>query len=165
MTLKSALTQHPILSNPDFHKEFILQTDASDRGVGAVLSQLDSDGNDRPVAFFSKKLLPREEKYSTIEKECLAIKLGIENFKVYLIGKKFTIQTDHRSLIWLNKLKEKNSRLARWSLTLQQYDFDIAHRAGAANGNADALSRAPTDPLSNMSVAEEEGRSVEDSAK
>ena len=127
-----------------------------------MLSQLDSDGNDRPVAFFSKKLLPREEKYST---ECLAIKLGIENFKVYLIGKKFTIQTDHRSLIWLNKLKEKNSRLARWSLTLQQYDFDIAHRAGAANGNADALSRAPTDPLSNMSVAEEEGRSVEDSAK
>ena len=160
--LKLALVQTPILRNPDFDKEFILQTDASDRGAGAVLSQTDTDGRDRPIAFFSRKFLPREERYSTVEKECLAIKLGVEAFKVYLIGKKFTIQTDHRSLIWLNKLKEKNNRLARWSLTLQQYNFTVVHRAGSQNGNADALSRAATDSTTTVSVAGEGERSVED---
>ena len=114
------LTETQILRNPDFDKEFILQTDTSDRGVGGVLSQLDDEGNDRPISYFSRKLLPREEKYSTIEKECLAIKLGVEAYKVYLIGRRFTVQTDHRSLVWLKKLKEKNSRLTRWSLALQQ---------------------------------------------
>ncbi len=82
---------------------------------------------------------------------------------MYLIGKKFTVQTDHRSLIWLNKLKEKNNRLARWSLILQQYDFTVVHRAGSANGNADALSRAATEPTTTVSVAGEGERSVEDS--
>ena len=67
--LKKVLTETPILRNPDFDKEFILQTDASDRGVGGVLSQLDDEGNDRPISYFSRKLLPREEKYSTIEKD------------------------------------------------------------------------------------------------
>ena len=76
-----------MLQSPDFSKLFILQTDASNRGVGAVLSQWDSDGTDHPVGYFSRKLLPREEAYSTIEKECLAIKLGIEAFKVYLLGR------------------------------------------------------------------------------
>jgi len=139
--LKKALCESPILQNPDFSKPFLLQTDASDRGVGAVLSQKDVEGVDRPIAYYSKKLLPRESKYSTVEKECLAIKLGIEAFRVYLLGRRFTIQTDHRSLIWLNKLKEKNARLTRWSLSLQDYSFDVVHRAGSANGNADALSR------------------------
>ena len=76
-----------------------------------------------------------------MEKECLAIKLGVEAFKVYLLGKEFTIQTDHRALVWLNRLREKNARLTRWSLALQDYKFDVVHRAGTANGNADALSR------------------------
>ena len=88
---------------PDFGKEFYLQTDASNRGVGAVLSQLDADGLDHPVAFYSRKLLPREEKYSTIEKECLTICLGVQAFCVYLLGRPFTIQTDHRSLEWLER--------------------------------------------------------------
>ena len=142
MLLKRTLCQSPILQNPNFSKEFVLQTDASDCGVGAVLSQQDDNRVDRPVAYFSRKLLPRETRYSTIEKECLAIKLGIEAFRVYLIGRKFTIQTDHRSLIWLSKLKDKNARLTRWSLYLQGYSFEVMHRAGVANGNADALSRA-----------------------
>ena len=107
-------------------------------------------------------LLPRETRYSTVEKECLAIKLGVEAFSVYLIGREFTIQTDHRSLVWL---KEKNARLTRWSLVLQAYTFNVVHRAGLANGNADALSRAAlesTDSWINESVAEKGGRSVED---
>ena len=143
--LKEVLCRSPVLRNPDFSKEFILQTDASSRGVGAVLSQRDEQGHDRPVAFFSRKLLPREQRYSTVEQECLAIKLGVEAFKVYLIGRHFVIQTDHRSLQWLDRLKENNSRLTRWSLALQPYSFTVVHRAGSANGNADALSRAATD--------------------
>ena len=75
-SLKEALGSSSVLQSPDFHRTFILQTDASNRGVGAVLSQRDDEGVERPVAFYSKKLLPREERYSTIEKECLAIKLA-----------------------------------------------------------------------------------------
>ena len=71
-----------------------------------------------------------------MEKECLAIKLSIEYFKVYLLRRPFIIQTDNRSLVWLNKLKDKNSRLARWSLFLQPYIFKVKHRPGAKNGNA-----------------------------
>ena len=97
--LKKHLCSDPVLKSPDFKRPFILQTDASNRGVGAVLSQIDAEGEEHPVAYFSRKLLEREEKYSTIEKECLAIKLAIQAFRVYLLGKPFTIQTDHRSPI------------------------------------------------------------------
>ena len=94
-TLKESLCQPPLLNSPDFNRKFILQTDASERGTGAVLSQLDERGQEHPVAFFSRKLLPREERYSTIEKECLAIKFGIQAFKVYLLERTFQVQTDH----------------------------------------------------------------------
>ena len=119
-----------------------MQTDASDRGVGAVLSQFDDDEREHPVAYFSRKLLPRETRYSTVEKECLAIKLATHAFRVYLLGQKFIIQTDHHALQWLNCLKDKNARLTRWSLALQPYDFTVRYRTGTANRNADALSRA-----------------------
>ena len=147
-TLKARICSRPVLASPDFTKEFILQTDASDRGVGAVLSQLDNDGNDHPVAFFSKKLLPREEKYATIEKECLAVKLGIQAFKTYLSGRHFVIETDHRALEWLDRIKDSNARLTRWSIFLQDYDFTIRYRPGQCNGNADAMSRVEM-PFSN----------------
>ena len=116
--LKELLCNAPLLSTPDFDRSFVLQTDASERGVGAVLSQCDDEGMEHHVAYFSKKLLPREERYSTVEKECLAIKLGIQAFKVYLLGRQFEIQTDHRALVWLDRLKEHNARLTRWSLAV-----------------------------------------------
>ena len=140
--LKKQLCSAPVLHSPDFDKPFLLQTDASDRGIVAVLSQEDADGNDHPVGYFSRKFLPREQRYSTVEKECLAIKLGAQAFRVYLLGRPFTIQTDHRALIWLDHLKENNARLTRWSLALQPYQFKVTYRAGKANANADALSRA-----------------------
>ena len=139
--LRHILCSFPVLKSPEWDKPFILQTDASGRGVGAVLSQAGDDGGDRPVAYFSRKLLPREERYSTIEKECLAIKLGVQAFHVYLVGCTFVIQTDHRSLEWLNRMKGMNARLTRWSLMLQNYDFRIEYRTGRKNGNADGLSR------------------------
>jgi phospholipid-translocating ATPase len=129
------------LQAPDFSRGFILQTDASNRGVGAVLSQRDAEGRDHAVGYFSKKLLPREESYSTVEKECLAIKLSVEAFKVYLLGRQFEIQTDHNALVWLERLKDNNPRLTRWSLLLQPYTFTVTHRKGSLNGNADVLSR------------------------
>ncbi len=93
--------------------------------------------------YFSRKLLPREQKYATEEKECLAVKLGIQHFAVYLMGKPFRIQTDQCALQWLNNFKEKNSRLTRWSLALEPFPFTIEHKKGEENANADTLSRTP----------------------
>ena len=138
--LKQALCSSTVLVSPDWNKQFILQTDASERGVGAVLCQL-SEEEDKPVAYFSRKLLQREQKYSTIEKECLAIKLAIEAFNFYLMGRTFLIETDHRSLEWLCRFKGTNARLTRWSLLLQSYSFTVKYRTGNRNGNADGLSR------------------------
>ena len=114
------------MRNPNFDKPFILQTDASHIGVGAVLSQGTSEK--QPIAYFSRKLLSREKNYSTIEKECLVIFLGIKAFEIYLLGRQFIIQTDHQSLTWLNKFKDKNPRLTRWSLMLQSYNFIVQQR-------------------------------------
>lgn len=139
--LKSALMAYPILQNPDFSQDFILQTDACDRGFGAVLLQ--SDGRSRhPVIFISKKLLPREQRYSTVEKECLAIVRSCQSLREYLLGREFSIEIDHFPLQWLNKMKDQNMRLLRWSLTLQEYRFTVRHISGKTNVLADMLSRS-----------------------
>ena len=135
------LCSAPVLQSPDFERDFVLQTDASDVGVGAVLSQVDDTGADHPVAYFSRKLLPREQKYSTLEKECLAIKLATQAFT---LGKPFIVQTDHRALEWLDRLKENNAKLSRWSIALQPFKFQVRYRPGKDNSNADSLSRLPT---------------------
>ena len=159
--LKQLLCTAPVLWTPDFERPLVLQTDASDRGVGAVLSQPTEDGSgDHPIAYFSKKLLTREEKYSTVEKECLAIKLAIQAFRVYLLGRPFHVQTDHRSLEWLDRVKENNGRLTRWSLSIQPYQFTVEYRPGEKNGNADGLSRLACG--GDGDVAGEGGRSVVD---
>ena len=145
IALKKALEDPPVLHNPDFNQPFILQTDASDLAVGAVLSQKGADGLEHPVSYFSRKLLPRETRYATVEKECLAVKLSIERFCIYLTGRRFTVQTDHSALRWLDRMKDQNARLTRWSLALQPYQFDIQHRAGRKNVNADSLSRIAVD--------------------
>ena len=160
-TLKRALTSATVMSNPDPTKTFVIQTDASDVGIGAVLSQGPA-AEDRPIAYFSRKLLDRERKYSVIEKECLAVVLGIKTFEVYLLGRPFILQTDHRALKWLQHFKEKNTRLARWSLALQPFDFVVEHRKGVDNANADALSRLPT-TQGDVPYSQKEGRSVADS--
>ena len=157
--LRDALCQSPVLRSPDYEKQFILQTDASERGLGAVLSQCDENGDDHPVAFYSRKFLPREERYATVEKECLAIKIGVHAFRVHLLGRPFTIVTDHRSLEWLNRMKGDNARLTRWSLSLQPYQFDVRYRPGTSNGNADALSRGWPDTSTTASL-QEKGEAV-----
>ena len=145
--LKALLCSEPVLRSPDFSRDFVLQTDASERGVGAVLAQIDDQGEEHPVAYFSRKLLPREVNYSTVEKECLAVKLGVNAFRVYLLGRSFQVETDHRCREWLDRMKGDNARLTRWSLSLQPYDFTVRYRTGVSNTNADALSRAPVTSL------------------
>ena len=137
--LKAALCDSPVLMSPNFSKEFIVQSDASDRGLGAVLSQLDESGNNKPVAYTSHKLLPREEKYSMVEKECLA-RWQCRPFTCpSWADTSVYIQTDHHCLEWLHNVKT----LTRWSLFLQSYSFMIQYRTGLHNGNADGLSRLP----------------------
>lgn len=130
---------------PDLEKRFFLQTDASSRGLGAVLSQKYTDPTtgketDRPVAYYSKKLTKPEKNYAATQQECLAIVKGVEHFKTYL-SEEFTIITDHACLRYLQTLKDQTGRLGRWALRLQPYVYTIEHRPGPTNGNADGLSR------------------------
>ena len=135
--LKELLTTPPVLKVIEPDKPYILQTDASELGLGAVLSQLEDNGEEHPVAFASRKLLPREKNYFIIEKECLAIVWSLQVFHVYLFGQKFIVETDHQPLSWL---ENTNQCLTRWALGVQPYCLEIRHRRGSMNKNADGLS-------------------------
>ncbi|CAK1583893.1 unnamed protein product [Parnassius mnemosyne] len=141
---------------PDFDKTFILTTDASNIALGAVLSQ-GPIGSDRPVAYASRTLSDTESRYSTIERELLAVIWAVKLFRPYLYGRKFVIYTDHRPLVWLYSLKEPNSKLTRWRLRLQEYDFEIIYKNGKQNTNADALSRIKVNALN----SDDEGHSMD----
>lgn len=123
-TLKACLCSSPVLRSPDFSQRFLVQTDASAVGLGAVLAQGDP-GEERPVLHMSRKLLPRETRYSTVEKEGLAIKWALESLRYCLLGREFDLETDHRALTWLNYMKDNHSRLTRWYLALQPFQFQI----------------------------------------
>ncbi|GBN82991.1 Transposon Ty3-G Gag-Pol polyprotein [Araneus ventricosus] len=141
-SLKQALTTFPILTYPRTDKDFILDTDGSNEGIGAVLSQ--NIGNEeRVIAYFSKSLGKTERNYCVTRKELLAIVKSIEHFHHYLYGRKFLLRTDHASLRWLLNFKEPEGQIARWMQKLQEYDFEIQHRKGTSHGNADVLSRRP----------------------
>lgn len=139
--VKQCLVTTPILTCPDFSREFIIQTDASQVGLGAVLTQEFPEG-EKVIGYASRSLTSQEMKYSTTELECLAVLYAIERFRPYIEGVKFKVITDHYSLLWLNKLQNPSGRLARWSLRLQGYDFDIIHRKGKMHCVPDAISRA-----------------------
>lgn len=138
--LKTALISAPVLKTPDFTKPFIIQADASDRGVGAILVQ-HHDYQECVITYMSQKLSTAQSKYTTTEKECLAVILAVEKFRPYIEGVRFTVISDHASLQWLTNLKDPSGRLARWALRLQRYDFEILHRKGNLMVVPDALSR------------------------
>ena len=146
VTLRESLLRRPVLRLPDHAKPFVLQTDASNCGLGAALMQ-EHDENYYPVAYGSKKLTSAERKYSTLEKECLAIVWGVSKFRLYLAGKPFILQTDHQQpLTFLNDAEFKNDRIMRWALALQGYDYTVKDIAGKDNVVADFLSRIVIDP-------------------
>lgn len=145
--LKQKLTQVPVLQYPDFTQPFILTTDASGYAIGAILSQ-GKLGQDRPVAYASRILNKAEINYSTVEKELLAIVWACKHFRPYLLGRKFQVITDHKGLVWIFNVKDPSSRLMRWRLLLEEYEYEVQYRAGKKNCNADSLSRYPVECLS-----------------
>ena len=148
--LKSVLCSVPTLTLPVPTDSFVLQTDASGVGLGAVLSVVRQEV-EYPVAFYSKKLLPRERKYSASELEALAVVVAVGHFEAYLITHPFTIVTDHKALTFLNSAQHRNGRLARWAIKLQPFTFSIRYRPGSLHINADVLSRMfCEDPSSGM---------------
>ncbi|CAM5171797.1 unnamed protein product [Eretmochelys imbricata] len=130
----------PVLRAPDFDKPFLVTTDQSERAVGAVLMQKGLDQEFHPVVFLSKKLSERESNCSVKEKECYAIVYALEKLRPYVWGRRFHLETDHAALHYLHTAMGNNKKLIRWSLALQDFDFDIQHISGASNKVADALS-------------------------
>lgn len=151
--LKGQLMSAPVLSHPDFSRPFIIQCDASATGVGGVLCQVGSDGEEHPIAFMSKKLNGAQKNYSVTELECYAAVLSVKKFRPYVEGMEFKVITDHASLKWLMHQKDLSGRLARWSLKLQCFNFAIEHRKGSLNIVPDALSRAHIEELTNESLS------------
>ena len=138
--LKQSLISAPILGYPKNDGLFILDTDASDVGIGAVLSQVQND-QEVVITYGSRTLSPQEKNYCVTQKELLAIIHHIKIFKDYLLGKHFKVRTDHWSLKYLQHFREPEGQLARWLDFLQPFDFEIIVRPGKNHGNADALSR------------------------
>lgn len=145
-SLKGKLISAPILAYPDFTQPFLLTCDASNYAISAILSQ-GPIGQDRPIAYASRTLNKAECNYSVTEKECLAIIFGTKTFRPYLYGHKFTIITDHRPLKWLFNCKDPGSKLVRWRLKLEEFDYDVIYKRGRINSNADTLSRYPVNPI------------------
>lgn len=139
--LKEIIVSDLVLDFPDFNENnvFQLTTDASGKAIGGVLS----NKNNRPVAFASRNLNKGELNYSTIEKELLAIVWAVGHFRPYLFGRRFIIHTDHRPLVYLFSMVNPSSRLIKFRLILEEYDFEIKYIKGQDNVVADALSRIP----------------------
>lgn len=141
--LKEALCSAPVLALPNWEQPFILTTDWSRVAIGAVLSQEHpGTGEEHPIAFASRALTPAERNYAATEGECLAVKWGVDKFHYYLHGRHWQLRTDHKALEWLNTARFTNSKLERWAMQLQEYDFDVEYIQGSTNVVADYLSRA-----------------------
>ena len=137
--LKLSMASSPVLQYPDFSdkNKFIVQTDASQYAIGAVLCN--NDG--RPVAYASRSLNKAERNYPTVEKELLAVVWAVKHFRPYLYGRKFTIKTDHKPLVYLFNMRDPSSRLIKFRLQLEEYDYTVEYIKGSDNAVADSLSR------------------------
>lgn len=149
--VKDMLCTDTVLAHFDPSLDIGIACDASDCGIGAVFFHRYSDGSERPIANASKTLSPTQRKYSQIHKEALAIIFALSKFHQFLYGRKFIVVTDHKPLLSLFSPDKATpalaaNRLARWALTLSQYDYTIEYRQSAKHGNADALSRLPSGP-------------------
>ena len=144
-TLKERLISAPILRRPEVDKAFILTTDASKEGLGAILSQMQTHDEDGPkevvIAYASKGTKPSERNYGATQLELLAVVWATRHFHHYLVGRKFTLRTDHTSLKWLMNIDNPSGLFARWITRLQEYHMDVEYKPGKKNQNADALSR------------------------
>ena len=141
-TLKEKLTTAPILSYPLEGYEFVLDTDASQFTVGAILSQ-EQNGEERVIAYMSKTMNKHELQYCTTRKELLAVVTALKHFHHYLLGQKVKLRTDNAAVSWMRNLKNPSGQVARWLQHIETYDITVSHRPGRCHGNSDALSRIP----------------------
>ena len=142
-TLKKKLTNAPIMNTPNFEHPFILELDACEYGLGAVLAQ-EYDGGKHVIAYGSRTLSTAERKYGATEREALAIVWATKHFRPYLEGNRIFIRSDCKALEWMRNAKDVTGRLARWAMKLAAFQIEeIKYRPGNANANADSLSRNP----------------------
>lgn len=153
-TLKERLCSAPVLRHPDFEQEFILATDASGYGLGAVLSQLFEE-EEHPIAYASRTLLVAECRYSGYEREALCLKWAILRFDLYLDGPRhFTVYTDHKPLCSMMFTTPTNLRVLNYATRIAGYNFTVKYRKGSSNSNADTLSRYPVIPIRRVTDAD-----------
>ena len=143
--LKDKLTSAPVLALPKPGVEYLVYTDASLRGLGGVLQQ-----EEKAIAFASRKLKPHEKNYPTHDLELAAVVFALRIWRHYLLGEKFRLFTDHKSLQYLFTQRELNMRQRRWLEFVKDYQFDIQYHLGKANVVADALSRRPADEVADV---------------
>ena len=141
--LKQALlSPETMLYYPNWHSSFELHTDANKHGVGAMLAQM-HNGQLRPVKLASRSFTPTESRWPTTHKELFAIKWGLEHFRPYVLGRKITVITDHANLKFFTSIAPQQSKLARWCLSMAEFDFVIEHHPGVDHVVPDTLSHAP----------------------
>lgn len=121
------------MHSPDFSFPFILQIEMSDRGLGAVLSQV-VEGEELPILNISQKLSVRETRYSTIKKKCLPIKWEVLTLRYCLLGCPFTLCSDPAPLQWLHRMNDANTPITHWCLALQPFKFEVVHRSQGVGG-------------------------------
>jgi hypothetical protein len=150
--LKKELADATLLAYPDFCRRFKVTTDASAIGIGAVLSQADDSGNDRVICYSSRPLSKTERRYSTIEREMLAMIWATKHYRVYLTSVEFDILTDHKPLVHLRNLKECSPRMIKWRGKLEEFNFRIIYIKGSENTCADTLSRLGELSCNNINI-------------
>ena len=165
--LKALLTEAPVLTYPQFGpgKAFLLETDASGVGLGAILSQKQSDDRYHPIAYASKSLNPHEKNYALSELETLAIVWAVKKFRAYLLGHPCSVLTDHAACLSLLNTPRPSAKLARRAMAIQEFDLEIKHRSGRTNASADALSRHPVDDAVVGSIASQSTHSDSESVQ
>lgn len=140
--LKEALITSPILSNPQEEGMFVINADASNDGMGTVLSQVQG-GEEKVISYYSKTFSKPERRYCVTKRELLAVVSSIRKFHYDVYGRHFLVRSDHGALRWLINFKNPEGQIAMWLEILGTYDFKIEYRAGKVHSNADALSRRP----------------------
>lgn len=154
--LKAKVITAPVLAYPKAGAQYILDTDASLDGAGAVLSQV-QEGEERVVAYYSKTFSPPQRNYCVTRRELLAVILAVGHFRPYLYGQKFKLRTDHASLLWLYKRSEPSHQVARWLEALAEFNFTMEHRPGSKHLNADGMSRCGGDCKQCTRIEERDG--------